>query len=1019
MNRTPITTIQTSINNPSNNAENGNQQNNANPNADQQPLVQVRCRPLVRTDPGDTLTPRQFRRSPFFTNSGSASVQCGVLPANSRDQSVASSPLNPSAKFNSPGVSDSVGNFNEIREKLVQANLLAERANAVLNERHSNVRYHVSLQVPIHCLNQAKRENHQLQCEPVIEVRRGGVRERSLSLARMQHKLRELEANRDGAEDRSISIASTSVTGGERRELPARSFGLRIPNGDLVLIGVANLYLRCLLFVREFSYKTPILNPKGEICGRIDVEISTTIASEGQRPMQFFPPSTDLDSLNQKIFNLGGNVLELRVSIREAVGIPNAFTKKILCNYQMLGVEEPIVVLPKLESFLTQAPPDPTNLEYEYTQRCLFDHQRVFRLPLTRQTLSDLADYALSVEVYGNLQELNSNLTIPRRTLNRTQVPSNRKGVDQQFGVQVSRAISPTPARTTKLRRYRSDLDDRRKPVLRGPQTTAFAASHTSGFSNQVALRLTEEWLRVQRRVDFWVAIEELMEDGNFKKVPVIPTSDIKTGGIYQLRQGLNRRIRVLIRPNELNRKERGFLPFVCSKVSEVSVGCVTRCFTDSENGQSHFVRNRIAPDSYQEIDLEMVRHKWCNAMDEWQSYLQGNLQALAKKREKDAGDEAKEGYLLNRWVSSIQERDAILVPPPGSSLPGAAATEIPPPGLEQHTPLIFADIDRAANQPLMVGARSYLDGEESKSFVALPVIKNYATLIGALASWDSNLHESDLLNKITPPSERIYLIVKVHILVRKPVEMTLVLRKRICVKICRRSAFAAIFKSPFSRMVSNEKEDMLWTGVAYQFVAGIPKMAPYSPNSTGTELEKQEWTTIESLAGQYMRTIQSVSSELYLDGLRQEVALREALAKNKDLRQPFDLDNLGLVKLDSNFVDSGLSRSRSFNDPPKRPTLTGTMRQHSQTRPRHILYPNLAAILNETDKSPSGHSPSTPVSFKSPSPSEALKSPMSNEAEFQRLVDEFRNSSITAPQASEELMAWSRRAREKHRNVN
>lgn len=49
--------------------------------------------------------------------------------------------------------------------------------------------------------------------------------------------------------------------------------------------------------------------------------------------------------------------------------------------------------------------------------------------------------------------------------------------------------------------------------------------------------------------------------------------------------------------------------------------------------------------------------------------------------------------------------------------------------------------------------------------------------------------------------------------------------------------------------------------------------MAPYSPNSAGAELEKQEWTTIESLAGQYMRTIQSVSSELYLDGLRQEVS--------------------------------------------------------------------------------------------------------------------------------------------------
>lgn len=57
----------------------------------------------------------------------------------------------------------------------------------------------------------------------------------------------------------------------------------------------------------------------------------------------------------------------------------------------------------------------------------------------------------------------------------------------------------------------------------------------------------------------------------------MIPTSDVKTGGIYQLRQGLNRRIRVLVRPNELSRKERGFLPLVCSKVSEVK--CVYQFF--------------------------------------------------------------------------------------------------------------------------------------------------------------------------------------------------------------------------------------------------------------------------------------------------------------------------------------------------------------------------------------------------------------------------------------------------------
>lgn len=69
----------------------------------------------------------------------------------------------------------------------------------------------------------------------------------------------------------------------------------------------------------------------------------------------------------------------------------------------------------------------------------------------------------------------------------------------------------------------------------------------------------------------------------------------------------------------------------------------------------------------------------------------------------------------------------------------------------------------------MKVGGQSYIDGEEAalkegKPFVDLPLIKKYATLIGAVASWDSNLHEEDLLNKITPNAERIYLVVKVRI---------------------------------------------------------------------------------------------------------------------------------------------------------------------------------------------------------------------------------------------------------------
>ena len=55
-------------------------------------------------------------------------------------------------------------------------------------------------------------------------------------------------------------------------------------------------------------------------------------------------------------------------------------------------------------------------------------------------------------------------------------------------------------------------------------------------------------------------------------------------------------------------------------------------------------------------------------------------------------------------------------------------------------------------------------------------------------------------------------------------------------------------------------------------------QMAPYTPSTTTIDSEKEESASVESLAGQYMRTIQSVSSELYLDGLRQEVSAQAAL---------------------------------------------------------------------------------------------------------------------------------------------
>ncbi|VDL89353.1 unnamed protein product [Schistocephalus solidus] len=600
--------------------------------------------------------------------------------------------------------------------------------------------------------------------------------------------------------------------------------------------------------------------------------------------------------------------------------------------------------------------------------------------------------FLLGNRVYGNLSsQMFSN--------NGDSRPLQRMSSNLQQGQPESRRLG------TKLRRYKSDVADEAAKVL-----SPLDAHHSARTNaSMTAARLAEEWLKLQRRIDLWVAIEELTEDGTYKKVSVTPAADVKTGGIYQLRQGLNRRIRIFVRANELTKKERGVLPVECEAVTQVSVGCISRISYEPGSSADGTARLRSSPDSYQEADLERLRQRWCEAMDKWQSYLQTNLQTLAKKEQKSSLDEAREGYLLNRWVSSIQERDAILVPPAGSGLPGAPASGNPPAGMEYHNSLLFVDLQSEGNQlnqNLWVGANSYLDGEETaikegRAFVTLPMIKRYATLIGAVASWDTNLHDDSFLNKITPAGERIYLIVCVHILLSKPTLMTLVLRKRICINICRRNPIANIFRSPFSRMVNTEKISR-----------------NYAPNATlYTDQEDNHLAdTTETYAEQYMRTIQAVNSELYLDGLRQEVALQEALSTQQNRRQSAEINALAYSTNKISLQRQNVTKEQTSSAPTNAPCDEEKSKIEVSAEEKGATSPS-----SSLKRPPLMQSSDTGVPLRQP----IISNPVANESELRRLLDGFkvdrsRLGTKSQPMNShsvEENMAWTRREREKLSN--
>lgn len=78
------------------------------------------------------------------------------------------------------------------------------------------------------------------------------------------------------------------------------------------------------------------------------------------------------------------------------------------------------------------------------------------------------------------------------------------------------------PAITTKLRRYKSDVADRSNHFTATGEYNGTGAG-VAGSSNWATMhqgppnvaisRLTEDWIKLQRRIDLWVAIEELTED--------------------------------------------------------------------------------------------------------------------------------------------------------------------------------------------------------------------------------------------------------------------------------------------------------------------------------------------------------------------------------------------------------------------------------------------------------------------------------------------------------------------------
>ncbi|KAM9404252.1 kinesin-like protein KIF13A isoform 1-T1 [Salvelinus alpinus] len=753
--------------------------------------------------------------------------------------------------------------LSRLREQVVKANTLVREANFLAKEMNKLTDYQVTLQIPAANLS-ANRKRGAIVSEPAIQVRWKGKGTQVWTIEKLENKLVDMRDHyrdwKEGAEDTHTKL--------NNHKQHSESFYEAQENHNL--IGVANVFLECLFHDIRLQYAVPIISQQGEVAGRLHVELMRVSGAVPER-LEGGDDSSENSSESSiyDVMDSQGEMVHMarkltcRVRIREATGLPLNLSNFVFCQYTFWEGAEPTVAPPMVSP---DTPTTPRSPDAQFTVR--FDHCKEYVVHVTEEFLEFIADGALAIEVWGHRCAGNG------------------------------RSLWELDALLAKTRTLR------------------------------------DRWSEVSRRIELWVSIQELNEQGDYSDVEMQPGKDIGTGGVFQLRQvtgqgrtsdwrsvpaqtgnrtgkdigtggvfqlrqGHSRRLQVCVKQVQ----DSGTLPLLVEAVLSVSIGCVSARSTKLQRALDSYQREEEDGDmdSYQEEDLNCVRDRWSEALIKRREYLDEQINKIINKQEKSEEDMEREARLVEQWVGLTEERNAVLVPAPGSGIPGAPAHWAPSAGMEAHIPVLFLDLNAdnlTVNQqltgPNAAGVNSILPKEHGSQFFYLPIIRHSDDEVSVVCSWDSSIHDSLHLNRVTSPNERIYVIIKATVQLSHPASMELVVRKRIAVNIYNKQSFTQSLKRRMSL-----KNTLYSCGVTYEILSNIPK-ASEEPEERETlalmaaRADGEESQDGQTYIEQYTRGLLEVENILSLERLRQAVTVKEALSvKGRNIRRSFSTPNV------------------------------------------------------------------------------------------------------------------------------
>jgi kinesin family protein 13 len=658
------------------------------------------------------------------------------------------------------------------------------------------------------------------------------------------------------------------------------------------LIGVGSIFLEVLFHDVTLDYHVPIISQQGEVAGRLQVEVSRIGGQMGERMADAGnddqESSTNTDDTSR---TSSPDVFTSRNQVAVRVRIKTVRGLPVaLSNYvfcQYTFWGCNDAVVAPAKSNHERTHPDEEN----GVSVLNFDHNKEFVVTLSEEFLEYCTEGALAIEVWGH-------------------------------------------------------------------RSVGFSSPRHSGWEvlaetqiAEVNRSLSDRWAELKRKIELWIEIQELNDNGEYAAVEVAPREGNLTGGVYQLRQGQQRRILVRVNPYP---GDTGTLPLICESISSVAVGGVS-------------VRSRILNelDSYQDQDLRTLKEKWKDALDRRRIYLRDQMLQLDSKVGKTEEDEDRGKRLMEQWVNLLEEEKVL--DDPHSDIPGADPADPPSKGMEAHVPVVFLDMTTddmsSVRDSLIAGLNLILPKEHNATFFNLPIVKYNEKDVSVVAAWDSSIHDSPALNRVSSAEERISLIVRVAVRLSHPAVVDVILRKRISINVFKRQSITDRIKKSITR-----SNTLTATGVVYEIVSSIPKESEDIEDRESLALVAAsgiEGVTLdgESYIEKYTKGVSAVEGILALDKLRQEVAVKELLQNgggssiDASMRKTTSISNVGFLLANSSGSMTKLDYRAAFGSSFDISELLAKAGNLFVSNPTTSLSPNIAYTVVSDEVTPNGSS--------------------------------------------------------------